>query len=57
MSVTELKNILLRELEKLPFHHRDPFDRMLIAQAQYEKLTIISRDRSFRLYEANVIWE
>lgn len=35
---------------KLPFHHRDPFDRMLIAQAQLEGLTIVTRDSQFEPY-------
>jgi PIN domain nuclease of toxin-antitoxin system len=34
----------------LPDHHRDPFDRMLVAQAQIEGLTIVTRDRSFDPY-------
>jgi PIN domain nuclease of toxin-antitoxin system len=32
---------------ELPFHHHDPFDRVLIAQAQAESLTLVSADRSF----------
>lgn len=39
----------------LPRHHDDPFDRMLIAQAQLEDLTIVSRDRAFALYDVKVI--
>src|SRR5947207_16007222 len=35
-------------LEKLPFHHRDPFDRMMIAQAISENLTVITRDPEFK---------
>ena len=38
-------------LEKLPFHHKDPFDRILIAQAKIDSLTIVSYDRKFSLYE------
>jgi PIN domain nuclease of toxin-antitoxin system len=34
----------------LPNHHRDPFDRLLIAQAHVEGLTIVSADRHFGLY-------
>jgi PIN domain nuclease of toxin-antitoxin system len=34
----------------LPRHHEDPFDRMLIAQAQIEGLTIVTRDSAFRAY-------
>ena len=35
----------------LPFHHRDPFDRLLIAQALEEGLTLVSRDRHFAAYD------
>lgn len=37
-------------VQSLAFHHRDPFDRMMIAQALEENLTIVTRDRSFRAY-------
>jgi len=38
----------------LPRHHEDPFDRMLIAQAQVEGLTVVSRDPAFRAYEVSI---
>jgi PIN domain nuclease of toxin-antitoxin system len=37
-------------VQGLPLHHRDPFDRMLIAQAVEEGLTIVTRDRAFKAY-------
>jgi len=40
----------------LPGPHRDPFDRMLIAQAQAENLTIVSNDVVFDAYGANRVW-
>ncbi len=40
----------------LPLHHRDPFDRMLVAQAQVETLTLVSRDPALRLYDAPIVW-
>jgi len=40
----------------LPRPHQDPFDRMLIAQAQLEKLTIITCDAAFRSYRVRVLW-
>ena len=40
----------------LPLHHRDPFDRLLIAQAVEEGLTIASRDDSFRSYAVETVW-
>ena len=39
-----------RVSETLPWHHRDPFDRMLVAQAQVEGLTLVTRDRRLALY-------
>lgn len=41
---------------KLPDHHRDPFDRLLIAQAQLEKLRILTADAQFSKYAVEVIW-
>ena len=41
----ELRHVA--KIEKLPFHHRDPFDRLLIAQAVTEKLTIVTADGNF----------
>jgi len=52
-------NIELRhaaKIEKMPFHHRDPFDRLLIAQAMTEKLTIVTADRAFAGYGVKVLW-
>lgn len=40
----------------LPFYHRDPFDRIIIAQSFNNGLTLISKDRNFDLYKAKVIW-
>ncbi len=41
---------------RLPGEHRDPFDRMLIAQAQMENLKIISNDRVFDEYHVQRVW-
>ena len=40
----------------LPLHHRDPFDRMLIAQAQTEAMTLVSADSAFSQYEVSLLW-
>ncbi len=40
----------------LPFHHRDPFDRMLIAQTITEKIKIVSKDGAFDDYNVDLIW-
>ncbi len=44
------------ELEYLPFHHRDPFDRFLISQSIVNKIPIISSDKLFDLYSVKRIW-
>ncbi|WP_020506682.1 type II toxin-antitoxin system VapC family toxin [Lamprocystis purpurea] len=43
-------------VETLPFHHRDPFDHLLIAQAWQEGLTLVSADRIFDAYEVTRVW-
>ena len=43
-------------VEHLPFHHHDPFDRLLVAQALSERLPVITRDRVFKKYGVEVIW-
>ena len=45
-----------RAVTNLPFHHRDPFDRMLIAQALTEDFVLLSRDREFESYPVRVVW-
>jgi len=40
----------------LPLHHRDPFDRMLIAQAMNHRLVLISRDSAFDAYSIHRVW-
>ena len=40
---------------RLPPHHRDPFDRMLVAQAGAEGLTLVSRDESIALYDVDIL--
>jgi PIN domain nuclease of toxin-antitoxin system len=55
----ELRPVSLEHLEivtTLPFHHRDPFDRLLIAQAIAEDIVIISADSAFSLYSVRRIW-
>lgn len=40
----------------LSLHHRDPFDRMLVAQAQVEELAILTVDPRFKQYDVKVVW-
>jgi PIN domain nuclease of toxin-antitoxin system len=40
----------------LPHHHRDPFDRLLVAQAQVEGLTLVTHDRVLEAYDVEILW-
>jgi PIN domain nuclease of toxin-antitoxin system len=40
----------------LPFHHRDPFDRLMVVQARIEKMTLVSADPGFDAYEVQRVW-
>ncbi len=52
----EIQPAHCRRLQQLPWRHRDPFDRMLIAQAQVEDFAIVTADRRFKKYGVTVIW-
>ena len=43
-------------VDKLPVHHKDPFDRLLIAQAIVEKMTLVSSDKLFAKYDVDLLW-
>ena len=58
-NAIELFEILPHHLDvltTLPFHHKDPFDRMLIAQSQAENIPILSRDSAFDDYAIRRLW-
>ena len=40
----------------LPHHHRDPFDRLMVAAALTEKLAVVTKDRMFTRYGVTVVW-
>ncbi|HAZ49488.1 MAG TPA: PIN domain nuclease [Cyanobacteria bacterium UBA11369] len=55
----DILNINLDHIEvvvTLPFHHRDPFDRLIIAQAMVEKIPILSADSIFDAYSIQRLW-
>ena len=54
--LTALSSEHIRILQTLPLHHRDPFDRMLIAQAEAESCTIITQYKFFPLYQSPIMW-
>ena len=47
----------LARLVELPHHHRDPFDRLIVAQALVEGVPVLTRDAAFPAYGAEVIWD
>jgi len=55
-SVLAIDWVHAAAVERLPLHHRDPFDRLLAAQALSERLPLVSSDPLFRSYGVKVIW-
>ena len=53
LPITQLHAI---ESAALPQHHRDPFDRVLVAQARLERLPLMSTDDVFRAYDVEIVW-
>jgi PIN domain nuclease of toxin-antitoxin system len=45
------------QVEHLPFHHRDPFDRLLVAQASHEGMRVVSRDPELDAYPVTRVWD
>lgn len=56
LEVLPLKEGHIEQLDRLEHHHRDPFDRMLISQAQVEGMKMVSADHAFTSYDVAVIW-
>ncbi len=55
-ELLQITNEHLAGLVDLPFHHRDPFDRMLVAQSLYEQIPIVSTDPQLDAYGLTRIW-
>jgi PIN domain nuclease of toxin-antitoxin system len=47
----------LDKQRNMPFHHRDPFDRLIIAQAISEEMTVVGRDDAFQEYPVDLVWD
>ncbi len=54
IEILRISTVHILELENLPFHHKDPFDRILIAQSIVEDLTVVTVDSEFRAYPAKL---
>ncbi|MDF2979198.1 MAG: PilT protein domain protein [Actinomycetospora sp.] len=55
IGVLDVRAEHAREVRELPLHHRDPFDRMLVAQARHEGLTLVTADRRLEAYSVAVL--
>jgi PIN domain nuclease of toxin-antitoxin system len=56
MQLLPIRYEHILQLEALPLHHSDPFDRLLIAQAITESLPILTHDVRFSAYPAKILW-
>ncbi len=56
IEVLPIRHEDLAILTTLPLHHRDPFDRLIIAQAISENVAIVTKDDAFRNYAVEIIW-
>jgi len=61
MSLNEIEGLPIQTTHALrvyvlPYHHRDPFDRLLVAQCQLEDLPIVTDDTEIAKYQVDVVW-
>ncbi len=56
IEVLPIESAHLIEYVSLPRHHRDPFDRLLVAQARTERLPVVTADPRFRPYGVEAVW-
>jgi PIN domain nuclease of toxin-antitoxin system len=56
MELLPIRYEHILQLEALPHHHNDPFDRLLIAQALTESLQILTGDAAFQQYGVKLVW-
>ena len=57
ITLLPIKTLHTLKVAELPFHHRDPFDRLIIGQAMVENVPVISSDDKFADYEIKVLWQ
>ena len=56
IDILQIETVHLHVVSSLPFHHRDPFDRLLVAQATVDLLPIVSADEEFDAYSIERLW-
>jgi len=57
MALLEIKLSHIAKYSELPLHHRDPFDRLLVAQCLAEEIGILSHDRQLDAYGVERVWD
>jgi PIN domain nuclease of toxin-antitoxin system len=56
VSTLPVQHVRALRVAELPFHHRDPFDRLFISQSILEGLPVMTADRQFEPYGIEIIW-
>jgi PIN domain nuclease of toxin-antitoxin system len=56
ISSLPIEHVHALHVAGLPYHHKDPFDRLIISQAQIEGVPIMTVDRQFEAYDIEIIW-
>jgi PIN domain nuclease of toxin-antitoxin system len=56
IELLEIQPEHLDELAKLPFYHKDPFDRLMIAQSLAESIPVVTKDSAFGTYPVTILW-
>nr|WP_199314250.1 type II toxin-antitoxin system VapC family toxin [Leptolyngbya sp. FACHB-671] len=56
IELLEIQPEHLDELTKLPFHHSDPFDRLILAQSLTENIPVVTKDDEFKSYSTTLLW-
>jgi PIN domain nuclease of toxin-antitoxin system len=56
IELLQIRTEHVRGITQLPFHHRDPFDRMLVAQASAERAILVSADAALDAYGVQRLW-
>jgi PIN domain nuclease of toxin-antitoxin system len=56
MNGLPIEHVHVLRVAELPAHHADPFDRLLIAQAQIERMTLLTADPAIAAYEVEIMW-
>ena len=56
IDILPITFVHLQKLLELPYHHRDPFDRIIISQGLSENFTIVTKDKEFESYTERILW-